>query len=97
MSVNLARVAGDSMSPALRHDDYVVIGKGPLSRYHPGQIVMVRHPRFGTIIKRVREVQGRRYLLGGDDPCSTSSKRLGWVHHDSIVGKVLLHVASPVS
>ncbi|MEM7245456.1 MAG: S24/S26 family peptidase [Acidobacteriota bacterium] len=72
----LVRVAGDSMAPTLRDGDYVLARER--ERATVGSVALLRHPTFGSIIKRVkdRDDQGR-YRVAGDSSLSTSSDALG--------------------
>ncbi|MEM1112794.1 MAG: S24/S26 family peptidase [Pseudomonadota bacterium] len=92
LALKAVRVAGHSMAPELNDKDYVLIVRGPRSRYLVGQVVMVRHPELGTIIKRILEVKGRRYRLAGDNPASMPSYKMGWIHHSQIAGRVLTRI-----
>lgn len=77
------------MTPNFLHDDYVLIFRWRFSRYRPGDVVVVRHPSLGTIIKRIveRDAQGR-LLLAGDNPASTDSASIGWQPQDRLLGSV---------
>lgn len=92
--LHVVRVSGSSMSPTLRDGDFVVVlDRRVTRRYRVGDIVVVAHPTFGRIVKRVaaRDSEGR-ISLAGDSPRSTSREALGWVPERAIVGHVCLHV-----
>ena len=79
------------MVPTLYQGDYVLCLTWPLFRFTESQVVVVNHPRYQTIIKRIKRVRGNRgYWLVGDNPQSTSSQELGLVTHENIAGWVLL-------
>lgn len=88
------RVAGDSMLPALKKDDLVLID--PSARIETGDIVLARHPfkQSVKIIKRIREIlPGERYFLVGDNPSeSTDSRSFGAISAKDILGKVVCRV-----
>ena len=89
------KVVGASMTPTLHQNDYVLCLTWPLFRFRTSQLVVVNHPRYQTIIKRIQRVSdNRNYWLVGDNPQSTSSQELGFVTQEDIVGLVLLKVAN---
>ena len=87
------KVVGASMAPTLHQGDYVLCLTWPLFRFLENQVVVVNHPRYQTIIKRIKRVSGNRgYWLVGDNLQSTSSQELGLVTHEDIAGWVLLKI-----
>lgn len=91
----LYKVLGASMTPTLHQGDYVLCLTWPPFRFRKSQVVVVKHPRYQTIIKRIKRVRDNRdYLLNGDNPRSTSSQELGFVTQENIVGLVLLKIAN---
>jgi len=83
------------MSPAFAHNDYVVSFGCRLTRYCVGDVVVVKHPSLGVIIKRIIETDGQqRVLLAGDNPASTDSLTIGWQPHQQLIGKVYWHIAA---
>ena len=54
-----------------------------------GQIVLVRHPVYGRIVKRVTATTGAGYALAGTSPTSTSPEKLGIVPKQTILGTLL--------
>jgi nickel-type superoxide dismutase maturation protease len=93
MMFRFYKVVGASMTPTLYQGDYVLCLTWPLFRSTDNQVVVVNHPKYQTIIKRIKRVSGNRgYWLVGDNPQSTSSQELGLVTHEDIVGWVLLKI-----
>jgi nickel-type superoxide dismutase maturation protease len=87
------KVVGASMVPTFYQGDYVLCLTWPLFRFTENQVVVVNHPKYLTIIKRIKRVSGNRgYWLVGDNPQSTSSQELGLVTHEDIAGWVLLKI-----
>ena len=76
---------GESMSPTLRPGDVVW-----LSRRAPraGSVVVVDHPRFGVIVKRL----GADGRLSGDGADSTDADRLGRLTDCTLIGVARLAV-----
>jgi hypothetical protein len=86
------------MTPTLYQGDYVLCLTWSLFRFRHSQVVVVNHPKYQTIIKRIKCIQqisdNRSYWLVGDNPQSTSSQELGFVTQENIVGLVLLKIAN---
>lgn len=81
------------MSPAFYSGDIAVAGRWPWSRFRAGQVVLVRHPHYRLIIKRISAVSAEQDIrLEGDHPQSTSSQAMGWINQRHIVGRVWLHL-----
>lgn len=89
------KVVGVSMTPTLYPGDYVLCLTQPLFRLKKNQVVVVNHPKYQKIIKRIRQAcDNRGYSLTGDNSQSTSSQELGFVTQESVVGLVLLKIAN---
>ena len=92
------KVVGASMTPTLFQGDYVLCLTWPLFRFRTSQVVVVNHPKYQTIIKRIKCIQqvsdNRVYWLVGDNPQSTSSQELGFVTQQKIAGLVLLKITN---
>ncbi|MEM9174774.1 MAG: nickel-type superoxide dismutase maturation protease [Myxococcota bacterium] len=81
----LVRVVGESMAPALEDGDFVLVG--PNATLSPGHVVLVRHPRFGVIVKRLHaQASDGRYAIAGDNAASTASQSLGPIEPSAILG-----------
>ena len=83
------RVAGDSMLPALKDGDLVLID--PHADPAVGDIVLARHPfkQSVKIIKRIAEIlPGEKYFLLSDNPDEgTDSRSFGAISAKDILGK----------
>ncbi len=88
------RVEGDSMVPAFRPGDRLLVNRlayvlrGP----RPGDVVVLRDPEVGgrLLLKRVAAVEGGRYVVLGDNADgSRDSRTFGPVRRGDIVGKAL--------
>lgn len=80
------KVTGGSMLPVLRHGDYVFLLKWRIKK---GDIVVVNHPHFGDIIKRVKSIENAKITLSGDNSSSVNSDQIGEVSYENLLGKVL--------
>lgn len=88
------RVHGDSMSPTLHHGDYVIT-RTYLLALRVGDVVVVQHPQFDIIIKRIAAILPHGLTLQGDNlEASTSSECMGLVSNTRVLGKVVKCVST---
>ena len=84
-------VEGDSMVPALKDGDYVMIDS--YAELNIGDIVLAQHPfkQSVKIIKRIKEISPEgRYFLVGDNPSESSDSRaFGALSAKDILGKAV--------
>ena len=79
------------MNPFLFEGDYVVISKIPNLRVD--DVVVIKHKIFGKIIKRVKEIShDNRLILKSDYSKGISSKQIGSITKEDILGKVLFRI-----
>lgn len=93
--IRVFRVHGDSMRPGLSEGDFVVALRRR-RRPRPGERVVLDHPGYGILVKRV-EATGPdgRLRCRGDNPASIEAARLGWIDGDRILGVVWFAVRKP--
>ena len=95
--LQVMKVTGESLSPFFETGDYVLIVKAPflLRSFHPGDILVFRHPVYGVMIKRLEQVspEGAEFYLLGTHPESTDSRQFGPVARKNIIGKVIWHIS----
>ena len=89
------QVEGDSMVPAYRPGDRLVVNRFAyfVRRPRPGDVVVLRDPESPgrLLLKRVVALEGGRYIVLGDNAGeSRDSRRFGPVRRRDIVGKALL-------
>ncbi len=78
------------MTPTYSEGDYILAAKWPFMKTVKGDVVVVNHPGYGVIVKRVREIiKPQSILLQGDNPQSVSSEQIGLVDKQTLVGKVI--------
>ena len=89
------KIVGDSMSPTIQENDYVVSHSWLKTRYKKGDIVLIDHTQYLVIIKRVLRLnnQGEVWLKGDNVNSSVSSEEIDWQSQDVILGKVFFHVS----
>ncbi len=87
--LNVRRVAGNSMLPALHAGQYILTWAYPKD-LHVGDVVVVSHAGLDKV-KRITEIDPRRgVFIRGDNPnMSTDSRTFGWIDFDEIVAKVI--------
>lgn len=85
------------MSPNFMPGDYVISFAWHGTRYQKGDVVVVKHPHYQTLIKRIAEINQilGKVLLSGDNPASASSESLGWLQQTRLVGKVIFQITRP--
>ena len=89
------RVNGTSMLPTLRPQDLVLVLKN--SQLAAGDIVVADVAPVGLVVKRLRLSQDGQVSLYGDNPDATSSVCDRPISPESILGRVLLRIRSPLS
>ena len=78
------------MTPTYSDGDYILAVKWPKMSTKTGDIVVVDHPKFGVIVKRVEKIVKHSLLsLHGDNPQSVSPESIGLVTKKALIGKVL--------
>lgn len=77
------------MYPALVEDDYIVINHLFL-KLNAGDIIVVDHPIYKIIIKRIVTIADNGDLwLRGDNIDSVTSEKMGWIKEHWVIGKVI--------
>ncbi len=98
MGLGFYKVTGDSMLPSYCSGDYVLTSRFNAFTFKVGDVLVVRHARYGNIIKRIERVEedGSTFLIAGDNTLSsTDSDALGLVSIKQVLGKVIWHIAAP--
>ena len=98
MGLGLYKVTGDSMLPSYCSGDYVLTLRFNAFTFKVGDVLVVRHTRYGNIIKRIERVEedGSTFSIAGDNTLSsTDSDVLGLVSIKQVLGKVIWHIAAP--
>ena len=90
--LDLAKVHGNSMSPALEHGDIVLC-------YHWGSlrendVVIADIGKVGMVIKRIESIIGENIVLKGDNQSLDSSICGVNIPKSSILGRVIVRVRS---
>ena len=90
----LLRIRGHSMAPALQDGDYAVA-----ARLRPGQdvavgdVVEIRHPDFGMIVKRVKELRSGDLRVEGQARSSLDPDQIGWIPRSRVTARLIWRVS----
>jgi nickel-type superoxide dismutase maturation protease len=97
--LQIIKITGDSLLPTYRQGDFVLISKIPfwLNSIKAGDVVVFRHPVFGLMIKRVKNVSTDQnsYFVIGTHPDSIDSRQFGAISRHDLLGKVIWHFPRP--
>lgn len=86
--VGLFKVYGNSMLPRMSDGDFVLTSR-MLMTIKVGDDLVVDHPVYGRLIKRVSKVADDGLIrLSGENASSVSSDDMGWVSSSDVLGKV---------
>ena len=97
--LRVIKVTGDSLSPEYREGDYVVVATIPffLNRIQVGDVIVFRQPTYGTLIKKVAQVEGagNQFFVVGEHPYSVDSRQFGPITRQALIGRVIWHIPKP--
>ncbi|MEP1449284.1 MAG: S24 family peptidase [Paraglaciecola sp.] len=93
--IHIHKVSGHSMAPTYTHGDYIVSIRWPHMSVSAGTPVVVSHPKFNHIVKRISHIdKAKRMKLAGDNSLSVDTEKMGWVDKQQLVGKVILRFSN---
>lgn len=88
MLLRVRRIAGNSMSPALRPRQ-IVVASTLFRSVKIGDIVIFRHQGIEKI-KRIQAYSGDRiFVVGDNSELSTDSRQFGWIPRAAVLGRVI--------
>ena len=92
----IIRVVGNSMKPIFRDGDFAIVCK--YRRPKITDVVLVRHPEHGLIIKRLihQDQFDNAVYLAGDNTLTISSHHMGKVPSEAIIGVVYICISKTV-
>jgi len=94
--LRLLKVRGESLYPEFRPGDYVLILRPsfPGLKIKVGDTIAFDQPRYGMLLKRVKEVleSGRSFDVRGSQISSTDSRDFGPISRTRVLGKVIWHI-----
>ena len=78
------------MLPTLSHRDFVIAMRWPGMTIKVGDLVVVNHPKYKRIIKRISKMSiTGNFMLRGDSPNSTPEEAIGWIKKSWLNAKVV--------
>ena len=82
------------MSPNFLEGDFVICAKFPWSIFKQNDVVLIQHPQYGMILKKIHsQVANQSFLLIGINLSeSVSTQQMGIVSKDQIIGKVFWRI-----
>ncbi|VAW85224.1 hypothetical protein MNBD_GAMMA16-2043 [hydrothermal vent metagenome] len=90
--IGIFKVNGKSMLPILAEGDFVITSR-LLSKIRSNDLVVVEHPVYGRLVKRVLEVSNdNRLWLCGNNTSSLTPEKIGWINAEDIKGKVYFSI-----
>jgi len=97
--LRIIKVTGESLSPEYKEGDYVVVAALPFffASLRQGDVIVFRHPVYGTMVKRVERVDSAEdeIFVAGSHPRSLDSRQFGPIPRHWVTGKVLWRIAKP--
>ena len=87
------KVEGNSMAPALRAKDTILVNRLSYFLGEPkiGDVVVIKRGKY--IIKRIVKVGKKKvFVIGDNKKESTDSRSFGWINKKEIIGKVVLKI-----
>jgi nickel-type superoxide dismutase maturation protease len=92
--LSLFKIKGDSMLPKMAGGDFVIISRLFFS-LKPGDVVVVDHPVYQRIVKRIEKTCSQQgiWLTGDNLSASVSSDDMGWVSRNQVKGKVIVTIS----
>ena len=94
--LELLKVRGNSLYPEYKDGDFVLLAKSSVffCKYSIGNVVVVHHPIYGRMIKRIDRIDepGKRLFILGDHEDSLDSRQLGWIDFQLVKGRVIAHI-----
>jgi len=93
--LKFVKVTGNSLEPEYREGDYVMVITFPFFRLKRGDTVVLRHPQYGMLIKKIEQIDSDKIYVIGLHTDSVDSRRFGPIKHKSVIGKVIWQFSKP--
>ena len=91
--LKIIKVTGNSLSPFFFPGDFVLIWRSPslFTKLSSGDYVVFNHEELGLLIKRILHNNPAEEFIEieGIHPDSISSKKMGRIPYQNIIGKVI--------
>jgi phage repressor protein C with HTH and peptisase S24 domain len=93
--IKFIKVTGDSLSPAYKEGDYVMLITVPFLSFKRGDTIVFRHTQYGTMIKNIDSIDSDKIFVVGTHPLSIDSRQFGPIQRGDVEGKVIWHIKKP--
>ena len=80
------------MSPSYLDGDYLMSVTPKLSTRQNGDVIIIKHPSYGYLVKEICHKEEKGYYVQGTHPASTDSRSIGLVLPKMIEGKVIVKI-----
>lgn len=90
------KVTGSSLYPDFQEGDYVIVLTVPFFSFKPGVTIVFRHPVYGTMIKKIWQLDSCGIHVIGNHPESVDSRRFGPIQRGDVIGRVIWHFRKPI-
>lgn len=92
--LKIIKVKGNSLLPTIANGDYLLI-RTFLKKPAINQVIVFDHPTYGTIVKKVCQLLSNgNYLATSTHAEGITSKQIGEISNEQIIGIKLLHIKS---
>ena len=90
------KVAGDSLLPEYKEGEYVMLITLPFFfNLKRGDTIVFEHQPYGTMIKKVHQIDYNLVHVIGTHQHSVDSRQFGPIQRKDILGKVIWHIKKP--
>lgn len=88
----LKKVTEPSMVPVLNPGDWIVMVRRPFCKVRRGDLVLIEHPLFGNLLKKVDGMLAGKVSVIANQPEGMDSRTFGLVDMSWIKGKLLFKI-----
>ncbi|HBX70862.1 MAG TPA: hypothetical protein DEH25_16155 [Chloroflexi bacterium] len=94
----ILKIRGESLTPEYNQGDYILVitHSHTIARLKPGDVIVFQHPVYGTMVKRVEQIdpQAQEIFVVGTHPQSLDSRQFGPIPRHWVTGKAIWHIAN---
>lgn len=97
LGLSIGRVRGESMSPRIPPDAFIIALKYPRFLLRVGQVYYLNHPRYGAIVKTLDNIDGDKLWFRGESQSSVSREAIGAIESNQLIGRVIWVIKPPTT